>query len=42
MISDAIGRVCVVAPDTGRLIGIIARRDLLQPRADSLRGERER
>jgi CIC family chloride channel protein len=42
MISEDIGRVCVVAPDTGRLIGIIARRDLLQPRAGSLREERDR
>jgi H+/Cl- antiporter ClcA/CBS domain-containing protein len=42
MIADDIGRVCVVAGDTGRLIGIIARRNLLQSRADSLRGERDR
>ncbi len=42
MISEDIGRVCVVAPDTSRLIGIIARRDLLQPRAGSLRQERVR
>jgi CBS domain-containing protein len=42
MIADDIGRVCVVARDTGKLIGIIARRNLLQPRAESLRGERDR
>ena len=42
MITDEIGRVCVIAPGTGTLLGIIARRDLLQPRADSLRGERDR
>ena len=42
MITDDIGRVCVIAADSGKLIGIIARRDLLQPRADTLRGERDR
>jgi CBS domain-containing protein len=42
MITEDIGRVCVIAADSGKLIGIIARRDLLQPRADSLRDERDR
>ena len=42
MIADDIGRVCVVSPDDGRLLGIIARRNLLQPRAGSVRDERHR
>ena len=42
MIADDIGRVCVVAHDTGRLIGIIARRNLLQPRASKVREEHVR
>ncbi len=42
MIADDIGRVCVVSPDDGRLLGIIARRNLLRPRASSVREERYR
>lgn len=42
MITNEVGRICVVAPDDGRLIGIISRRDLLQSRAAVLRGERDR
>lgn len=42
MITEDIGRVCVIDPDGGMLLGIIARRNLLQPRADTLRGERHR
>ncbi|MDQ2891995.1 MAG: chloride channel protein [Pseudomonadota bacterium] len=42
MIADDIGRVCVVCPDDGRLLGIIARRNLLRPRASSVREERYR
>jgi CBS domain-containing protein len=40
MIAEDIGRVCVVAPADGRLIGIIARRNLLQARASKVREER--
>jgi CBS domain-containing protein len=39
MITEQTGRVCVVNPDDGRLVGIIARRDLLRSRAAVLRGE---
>jgi CBS domain-containing protein len=42
MIAEEIGRVCVVARESGVLIGIIARRNLLQPRAGNVRQERER
>lgn len=42
MITESVGRICVVAADTGRLVGIIARRDLLHSRATVLRGEVER
>ncbi|MGN6499710.1 MAG: chloride channel protein, partial [Tsuneonella sp.] len=42
MITEQIGRICVVAPDTGALVGIVARRDLLRSRAAVLRGEMER
>lgn len=42
MITEAVGRICVVAADTGELVGIIARRDLLRSRAAVLRGELER
>jgi CBS domain-containing protein len=42
MITEQTGRICVVAPDSGRLVGIIARRDLLRSRAAMLRGELER
>jgi CBS domain-containing protein len=39
MIAEEIGRVCVVDPDSGRLLGLIARRNLLSARATSLSGE---
>jgi CBS domain-containing protein len=39
MIADDIGRVCVVDPASGKLTGIIARRNLLGARATSLSGE---
>ena len=42
MITEATGRICVVTPDKGKLIGIIARRDLLLSRAAVLRGEMDR
>ncbi|TPG43525.1 chloride channel protein [Sphingomonas koreensis] len=42
MIADGIGRVCVVDPITGRLVGLIARRHLLGARATSLSGEQFR
>lgn len=42
MITEQTGRICVVAPDSGRLVGIVARRDLLRSRAAMLRGELER
>ena len=42
MIDEDIGRVCVVDPASGALTGIIARRNLLQPRASSARDERQR
>ena len=42
MIANEVGRICVVAPEDGRLIGIISRRDLLQSRAAVLRGELDR
>ncbi|ODA66157.1 H(+)/Cl(-) exchange transporter ClcA [Methyloligella halotolerans] len=42
MISEDAGRICVVSPDDGRLIGIVARRDLLRSRAIMLEGEMER
>ena len=40
MIAEDIGRVCVVDPASGRLIGMIARRNLLGARARGLSGER--
>jgi CBS domain-containing protein len=40
MIAEEIGRVCVVDPASGRLVGLIARRNLLGARAASLSGER--
>ncbi|MGN6269574.1 MAG: chloride channel protein [Sphingomonas sp.] len=40
MIAEELGRVCVVDPASGRLIGLIARRNLLAARATSLSGER--
>jgi len=40
MIAEEIGRVCVVDPASGRLLGLIARRNLLSARAASLSGER--
>jgi H+/Cl- antiporter ClcA/CBS domain-containing protein len=42
MITEQTGRICVVAPDSGVLVGIVARRDLLRSRAAVLRGELER
>jgi H+/Cl- antiporter ClcA len=42
MIREEAGRICVVDPADGRLIGIIARRDLLRPRAIKVREEGER
>jgi H+/Cl- antiporter ClcA/CBS domain-containing protein len=39
MIAEEIGRVCVVDPESGRLLGLIARRNLLSARATSLSGE---
>ncbi|MGN6620381.1 MAG: chloride channel protein [Sphingomonas sp.] len=40
MIAEGIGRVCVIDPADGRLIGLIARRNLLGARATSLDDER--
>jgi CBS domain-containing protein len=40
MISENMGRICVVAPDTGVLLGIVARRDLLKSRAAVLKSEK--
>lgn len=42
MISEDAGRVCVVDPADGRLVGIVARRDLLRSRAVALQSERHR
>jgi H+/Cl- antiporter ClcA/CBS domain-containing protein len=42
MIAEDIGRVCVVSREDGRVIGIIARRNLLQARASTVREELER
>jgi CBS domain-containing protein len=42
MITEDTGRICVVAPHDGKIIGIIARRDLLRSRAAFLRAEMER
>jgi len=42
MITEDTGRICVVSPADGRLIGIVARRDLLRSRADVLRAEVQR
>ena len=42
MIAEGIGRVCVIDPADGRLIGLIARRNLLGARATSLDDERRR
>ncbi len=42
MIAEDMGRICVVDPQSGALIGIIARRNLLNARAGKLREERER
>jgi CBS domain-containing protein len=41
MIADDIGRVCVVDPESGHLLGIIARRNLLQARAHAVREEQD-
>jgi CBS domain-containing protein len=42
MIAEEIGRLPVIAPIDGRLVGILARRDLLQARAGAHRDESER
>jgi H+/Cl- antiporter ClcA len=42
MITENVGRICVVDSKTGALLGIVARRDLLRSRAEHLRAERER
>ncbi|WP_232328747.1 MULTISPECIES: chloride channel protein [Sphingomonas] len=42
MITENIGRICVIDSKTGKLLGIVARRDLLRSRAEHLRAERER
>lgn len=42
MIAEQTGRICVVAQEDGRLVGIVARSDLLRSRAAMLRLERER
>ena len=42
MITENVGRICVVDSKTGSLLGIVARRDLLRSRAEHLRAERER
>jgi H+/Cl- antiporter ClcA/CBS domain-containing protein len=42
MITEEIGRVCVIAPEDGRIIGLIARRNLLAARATKVREERVR
>jgi CIC family chloride channel protein len=42
MITEEIGRVCVIARGSGRLVGIIARRNLLEARASQAREEWER
>ena len=42
MIAEDIGRVCVVNRETGRVVGIIARRNLLQALASKVREELER
>jgi H+/Cl- antiporter ClcA len=42
MITEETGRICVVAADTGVLVGIISRQDLLRSRAAVMRGEMER
>ena len=39
MITEQTGRICVVAREGGRLVGIVARRDLLRSRAAVLQGE---
>jgi CBS domain-containing protein len=40
MIAEEIGRVCVIAPEDGRLVGLIARRNLLAARATKAREEK--
>jgi H+/Cl- antiporter ClcA len=42
MIAEEIGRVCVIAPDGGKPLGLIARRNLLAARATKVREERHR
>jgi len=42
MITEGVGRLPVVDPATGRLTGILARRDLLEARVDGHRAERHR
>lgn len=42
MIAEDVGRICVVLPEDGALVGLIARCNLLQPRAEHRRDERGR
>jgi CBS domain-containing protein len=42
MIREGAGRICVVDPENGTLLGIIGRRDLLRPRAIKVQEESER
>ncbi|HVI98823.1 MAG TPA: chloride channel protein [Sphingomonas sp.] len=42
MIAEDMGRICVVDPESGVLIGLIARRNLLTARAGTVREEQER
>ncbi len=42
MLASGDGRLAVTDPATGRLVGIVTRRDLLQVRAGVVRGESER
>ena len=39
MIAEDVGRICVVSPEDGKLLGLIARRNLLQPCAQANRTE---
>jgi len=42
MIAGDIGQICVIDPESRRLIGIVTRRNLLQARARAMREERDR
>ena len=42
MIAEEVGRLPVVDPASGRLVGILARRDLLRARLDPHRDEHQR